>query len=61
MLFRSTPDTKERKGARDGSCALNGPGRVMMLGPDYAPAGWRAFRVQDRWRNGVLAAADLLP
>lgn len=56
-----TPDTKERKGARDGSCALKAPGRVMMLGPDYAPAVWRTFRVQDRWRNGLLAAADLLP
>lgn len=56
-----TPDTKERKGARDGSCGLNSPGRLMLLGPDYAPAQWRAFRARDRWRNGALAAADLLP
>jgi hypothetical protein len=56
-----TPDTKERKGARDGSCGLNSPGRVMLLGPDYAPAQWRAFRAQGRWRNGTLAVLELLP
>ncbi|MBE0659495.1 MAG: response regulator [Bryobacteraceae bacterium] len=56
-----TPDTKERKGARDGSCGLNSPGRVMLLGPDYAPAQWRAFRAQGRWRNGTLALLELLP
>lgn len=56
-----TPDAKERKGARDGSCGLNGPGRLIMPGADYAPSGQRGFRVEGRWRNGTLAPLALLP
>ncbi len=56
-----TPDTKERKGARDGSCGLNGPGRVMMLGADFAPGEWRAVRAPGRWRTGTMAVLEMLP
>ncbi len=56
-----TPDTKERKGARDGSCGLNGPGRVMMLGADFAPVEWRAVRAPGRWRTGTMAVLEMVP
>ena len=56
-----TPDTKERKGAHDGSCGLNGPGRFMMLGADFAPLEWRAVRAPGRWRTGTMAVLETLP
>lgn len=56
-----TPDVKERKGNRDGTCGLAAPGRIMMLGADYRPNEWRRFAAPGRWRAGTMVPLEILP
>lgn len=56
-----TPDVKERKGKRDGTCRLAAPGRIMMLGADYRPNEWRRFAAPGRWRAGTMVPLEILP
>jgi hypothetical protein len=56
-----TPDVKERKGNRDGTCGLAAPGRIMMLGPDYRPNEWRTIVAPGRWRAGTMVPLEVRP
>jgi len=56
-----TPDLKERKGVRDGSCGLAAPGRVMWLGEDYKPNEWRTIVAPGRWRAGTMVPVEIRP
>lgn len=56
-----TPDVKERKGNRDGTCRLASPGRVMFLGADYRPNAWRNIVAPGRWRAGTMVPLEIRP
>jgi CheY-like chemotaxis protein len=56
-----TPDLKERKGVRDGTCGLASPGRVMLLGADYRPNEWRTIAAPGRWRAGTMVRLETRP